>query len=33
MIEEYLNFEKVSKLLNNFVFQVILKNAIINYHE
>ena len=33
MIEEYLNFEKESKLLNNFVFQVILKNAIISYHE
>jgi len=33
MIEEYLNFEKESKLLNNFVFQVILKNAIINYHK
>jgi hypothetical protein len=33
MIEEYLNFEKESKLINNFVFQVILKNALINYHE
>ena len=32
-LEEYLNFEKESKLINNFVFQVILKNAIINYHE
>ena len=32
MIEEYLNFEKESKLLNNFIFQVIFKNAIISYH-
>ena len=33
MIEEYINFEKESKLINNFVFQVILKNSIINYHK
>jgi hypothetical protein len=33
MIEEYINFEKESKLINNFVFQVILKNAIINYDK
>ena len=33
MIEEYINFEKESKLINNFVFQVILKNDMINYYE
>ena len=32
MIKDYINFEKESKFINNFVFQVILKNAVINYH-
>jgi hypothetical protein len=32
MIKDYIDFEKESKFINNFVFQVILKNAVINYH-
>jgi len=32
MIKGYIDFEKESKLINNFVFQIILKNAVINYH-
>lgn len=32
MIHKYIEFEIESKLINNYVFQVILKNAIIKYH-
>jgi len=31
-IYKYIEFEIESKLINNYVFQVILKNAIIKYH-
>ena len=33
MIHKYMEYEIESKLLNNYVFQVILKNAIIKYHN
>ena len=33
MIQKYIEFEIESKLINNYVFQVILKNAIIKYHK
>ena len=33
MIQKYIEFEIKSKLINNYVFQVILKNAIIKYHK
>ena len=33
MIEDYINFEIKTKLINQFIFQMILKNAIITYHK
>ena len=33
LIDDYLEFEKISEYINDTAFQVILKNAIINYHE
>ena len=33
MIHKYIEFEIESKLINNYVFQLILKNAIIKYHD
>ena len=32
-IEEYLNYCSKFRFINNFVFQVILENAVINYHK
>ena len=33
MIHKYMEYEIESKLVNNYVFQVILKNSIIKYHD
>jgi hypothetical protein len=33
MIERYIDFEIDSKLINQYIFQMILKNAIIKYHD
>jgi hypothetical protein len=33
MIHKYMEYEIESKLVNNYVFQVILKNSIIKYHN
>ena len=33
IIQKYIEFEIESKLMNNYVFQVILKNAVIKYHK
>jgi len=33
MMKEYIDFEIETKLTNQYIFQMILKNAIINYHK
>jgi len=33
MIKEYIDFEIETKLTNQYIFQMILKNSIINYHK